>query len=179
MVVILACYSVLFTFPNPGGVYAASIIATALSSAWYPMMWPWRVQTTSRATGSAFSIGFVNSYGQIGGALGPQIFRSKYAPRYAVSFGVAMGIVGMAILTNLTTWWWTNNVEVETRKLKRARIEAAKRGETVLDDVDFDGSGVKSRATDLEDGATSDGVSATDEEGDKTVHVAEQSIPAR
>lgn len=107
------------------------------------MMWPWRVQTTSKATGSAFSIGFVNSYGQIGGAVGPQIFRAKYAPHYATSFGVAMGMVGAAILLNVTTWWYTNDVEVETRKLKRARIEAAKRDEAVLDDVDFDGTNLK------------------------------------
>ncbi|KAL3427555.1 pantothenate transporter [Phlyctema vagabunda] len=176
MIVILACYSVLFTFPNTGGVYAASILATSLASSWYPMMWPWRVQTTSKATGSAFSIGFVNSYGQIGGAIGPQIFRQKYAPRYATSFGIAMAMVGMAILTNLSTWWVTNDVEVETRKLKRARLEASKRGEVVLDDVDFDGShGVKAagRVQDLEDGttsgATSDVASVPDQDGRKTV----------
>jgi MFS family permease len=182
MIVILACYSVLFTFPNTGSVYATSIIATALSSAWYPMMWPWRVQTTSKATGSAFSIGFVNSYGQIGGALGPQIFRSKYAPRYATSFGIAMGIVGMAIITNIITWWYTNDVEVETRKLKRARIEAAKRDEAVLDDVDFDGTNLVSGVHDLEDGLTSgsasDNASAIDKEGgDK--HIPELTVSSQ
>lgn len=104
-------------------------------------MWPWRVQTTSRATGSAFSIGFVNSYGQIGGALGPLIFQSKYAPHYGVSFGIAMGIVGAAIITNLVTWKVTNKIERETRRLRRARTEAAKRGEAVLDDVDIGEAG--------------------------------------
>jgi hypothetical protein len=151
MIVILACYSVLYTFPSTGAVYATSILATALSASWYPMMWPWRVQTTSKATGSAFSIGFVNSYGQIGGAVGPQIFRAQYAPRYTTSFAVAMAMLGLAIVTNLTTWWWTNDVETETRKLKRARILAAKRDEVVLDDVDFDGKG-----RDLETGTTGD-----------------------
>lgn len=38
MVIILACYSVLYTFPNTGGVYAATILASSFSSAWYPMM---------------------------------------------------------------------------------------------------------------------------------------------
>lgn len=102
------------------------------------MMWPWRVQTTSRATGSAFSIGFVNSYGQIGGALGPQIFRSQYAPHYTVSFAIAMALVGAAIAMNLITWWVTRRTERETRVLKLARVEAAGRGETVLDDVVVD-----------------------------------------
>ncbi|KAK2753336.1 hypothetical protein FQN55_003465 [Onygenales sp. PD_40] len=135
LVVILACYSVLYTFPSNGAVYAATVIANALASSWYPMMWPWRVQTTSRATGSAFSIGFVNSYGQIGGAIGPQIFRSQYAPRYTVPFAATMGLVGVSILVTLFTWWVTRGTERETRKLKRARVAAAARGEAVLNDV--------------------------------------------
>jgi hypothetical protein len=138
LIIIMACYSVLYTFPNTGGVYAATIIASAFASSWYPMMWPWRVQTTSRATGSAFSIGFVNSYGQIGGALGPQIFRSQYAPHYTVSFAVAMALVGAAILFNLGTWWVTRRTERETRVLKLERIKAGRRGETVLEDVEIE-----------------------------------------
>ncbi|ESZ89519.1 putative pantothenate transporter [Sclerotinia borealis F-4128] len=121
--IILACYSVLYTFPNTGGVYAATLIASSFASSWNPMMWPWRVQTTSRATGSVFSTGFVNSYGQIGGALGPQIFRSQYAPHYPISFAIAMAIVGFAIVMNLVTWYVMREVE---------------RGETILEDVDFD-----------------------------------------
>ncbi|KAE9367761.1 pantothenate transporter [Stipitochalara longipes BDJ] len=138
LIIIMACYSVLYTFPSTGGVYAATIIASAFASSWYPMMWPWRVQTTSRATGSAFSIGFVNSYGQIGGALGPQIFRSQYAPHYTVSFAVAMALVGAAIVCNLGTWWVTRRTERETRVLKLERIKAGKRGETVLEDVEIE-----------------------------------------
>ena len=95
------------------------------------------MQTTERATGSAFSIGFVNSYGQIGGALGPQIFRSQYAPHYTVSFAVAMALVGCAIAMNLTTWYVTRRTEKETRVLKLARVKASRRGEAVLEDVDI------------------------------------------
>jgi nitrate/nitrite transporter NarK len=102
-------------------------------------MWPWRVQKTSRATGSAFSIGFVNSYGQIGGAISQQLFRGAYAPRYQLSFGVAMGLVGCCLIITLITWWVTQDTERETRRLKQAKIEAAKRGETILEDVAVDG----------------------------------------
>ncbi|KAI0197597.1 pantothenate transporter [Astrocystis sublimbata] len=135
LLIIIASYSVLIVYPNNGGVYAATLIGNAVSVAWYPMMWPWRVQTTSRATGSAFSIGFVNSYGQIGGALGPQIFRSAYAPRYTISFGVAAGLVGACAITTVITWWVTQQTESDTRRLKRARITAGKRGEAILSDV--------------------------------------------
>ncbi|EME85970.1 uncharacterized protein MYCFIDRAFT_39363 [Pseudocercospora fijiensis CIRAD86] len=133
--VILACYGVLYRYPSNGAVYAATMIANACSAAWFPLMWPWRVQTTARATGSAFSIGFVNSYGQIGGAIGPQIFRVKYAPKYTVAFAAVMGIVGVCILTTLATWWVTRRTEKETRRLKLARIKAQKDGLTILEDV--------------------------------------------
>ncbi|KUJ09089.1 pantothenate transporter [Mollisia scopiformis] len=137
LITLMACYAVLFTFPNTGGVYAATIIATGVSSSWYTVMWPWRVQTTERATGSAFAIAFVNSYGQIGGAVGSQIFNSKYAPHYATSFGVAMGMIGLAIVMNLVTWGFTYKIDNETRRLKRVRVLAGKTNETVLDDVDI------------------------------------------
>ncbi|KAI2621205.1 putative pantothenate transporter [Hypoxylon sp. NC1633] len=135
LVIILVCYGVLVAYPNNGSVYAATMIGNAVTSAWYPMMWPWRVQTTSRATGSAFSIGFVNSYGQIGGAIGPQIFRSAYAPRYQISFAAAMALVACCMITTLITWWVTRQTESDTRKLKLARIAAAKRDDAILDDV--------------------------------------------
>lgn len=135
MVIILACYGVMVAYPSNGAVYTATLIGNAVTSSWFPMMWPWRVQTTSRATGSAFSIGFVNSYGQVGGAVGPQIFLSKYAPRYTQSFGAAMACVGACVAVTLVTWWVTREIERETRRLKRAKAKASKDGLAVLDDV--------------------------------------------
>ncbi|KAI1348216.1 major facilitator superfamily domain-containing protein [Xylaria sp. FL0043] len=135
LLIIIASYAVLIVYPNNGGVYTATLVGNAVTAAWYPMMWPWRVQTTSRATGSAFSIGFVNSYGQIGGAIGPQIFRSAFAPKYTVSFGVAAGLVAACAITTLITWWVTRQTESDTRKLKRARVAASKRNQTILDDL--------------------------------------------
>ncbi|KAF6831961.1 hypothetical protein CPLU01_06478 [Colletotrichum plurivorum] len=133
--VIMACYGVLVAYPSNGAVYAATLIGNAFTAAFFPLMWPWRVQTTSRATGSAFSIGFVNSYGQIGGAIGPQIFRSKYAPRYRTSFAAAMALVGCCAVITCVTWYVTRKTEADTRRLKRARVRAERDGLAVLDDV--------------------------------------------
>ncbi|CEJ61091.1 Putative Pantothenate transporter [Penicillium brasilianum] len=135
LIVIISCYGVFVAYPSNGAVYAVTLIGNALTAGWYPVMWPWRVQTTSRATGSAFSIGFVNSYGQIGGAIGPQLFRSEYAPHYTVPFSVAMGLVGVCAVLILVTWWVTWDTERDTRRLKLAKIAAEKRGETILEDV--------------------------------------------
>jgi nitrate/nitrite transporter NarK len=100
-------------------------------------MWPWRVQTLEGATGSAFAIAFANSYGQIGGAVGAQLFNSRYAPHYTTSFAIAMGFVGMAIVMTLITWYFTARVDRDTRRIKRARIAARKQNHAVLDDVDI------------------------------------------
>lgn len=133
----LACYAAIYSFPNVGGVYAATVIAASASLAWFSTMWPWRLQTTSRATGSAFSISFVNALGQIGTVIGPQIFRSQYAPRYQVSFAVAMGFTVITVLSIMVTWWVTRHTERETRLKRKQRIAAAKRGETLYEDVDI------------------------------------------
>jgi predicted MFS family arabinose efflux permease len=133
--IIIACYAVLIVYPSNAAVYAATLIGNACTAAFFPLMWPWRVQTTARATGSAFSIGFVNSYGQIGGAIGPQIFKSKYAPRYRESFASAMALVAACAVVTLVTWWVTQQTEADTRRVKRARMQAEKDNLAVLDDV--------------------------------------------
>ncbi|KAL4964475.1 major facilitator superfamily domain-containing protein [Aspergillus stella-maris] len=135
LVVIIACYGVFVAYPSNSAIYAVTLIANALTAGWFPVMWPWRVQTTSRATGSAFAIGFVNSYGQIGGAIGPQMFKSQYAPRYTVPFAAAMALVGVCAVLTLVTWWVTWESERDTRRLKLAKMRAEKRGEVILEDL--------------------------------------------
>lgn len=77
----------------------------------------------------------MNSYGQIGGAIGPQIFRSEYAPHYTLPFSVAIGLIGLCTILTVITWWITRETESETRRLKMAKIAAEKRGEAILEDV--------------------------------------------
>ncbi|GJD04331.1 pantothenate transporter [Colletotrichum higginsianum] len=134
-VVIVAMYSILVVYPNDIGVYIGMMIGVACGTAWFPLMWPWRAQTVNGATGSAFAIGFVNSYGQVGDALGPQMFQEKYAPSYQLPFGFSMGLVGLCGIVNGVTWWVTRRTENDTRRHKRARILAKKNNEAVLDDV--------------------------------------------
>ncbi|KAL4796861.1 major facilitator superfamily domain-containing protein [Aspergillus venezuelensis] len=134
-IVVIACYSVLVAYPNVIGVYIAMMIGNAASVTWFPMMWSWRSQTVNGATGSAFAIGFVNSYGQVGDAVGPQMFKDEYKPRYQLPFGLSMGLVAACGLTNLCTWWVTRQTESDTRKHKLARLKAKKANEAVLDDV--------------------------------------------
>ena len=48
---------------------------------------------------------------------------------------MTMGLIAACILLTLGTWWDTREMEGATRRMKRVRLEAMKRGETVLDDV--------------------------------------------
>lgn len=91
-------------------------------------------QTTSRETRSAFGTCFVNSYGQISGTIGLQIFSTKYAPRICESFASATALVGVCALIILLTWWVTRKTEADTRQIRRLRVQAQKKN-FVLDDV--------------------------------------------
>ncbi|KAL4766209.1 major facilitator superfamily domain-containing protein [Aspergillus foveolatus] len=124
LVVIIACYGVFVAYPFTGAIYALTLIGNALTAGWFPTL---ARPNTSRATGSAFSIDFVNSNGQIGGAIGPQIFREEYAPRYTVPFSVAMGLVGACAVLALITWWVTYETEPDTRILKRKGLRQRRR----------------------------------------------------
>jgi hypothetical protein len=67
-----------------------------------------------------------HSYGQIWGAVGSQLSNPGFMSRLTTSFGVAMGFPGMTIITNLITSTFTWPVDVDTRKLERTRLAAAK-----------------------------------------------------
>uniref|UniRef100_A0A8H7NR40 Major facilitator superfamily (MFS) profile domain-containing protein n=1 Tax=Bionectria ochroleuca TaxID=29856 RepID=A0A8H7NR40_BIOOC len=134
-IVIIAMYSILVIYPNDIGVYIGMMIGIACGTAWFPLMWPWRAQTVNGATGSAFAIGFVNSYGQVGDAIGPQMFQEKYEPRYQLPFGLSMALIALCGIVNGVTWWVTRRTESDTRKHKLARRWARENNEAVLDDV--------------------------------------------
>ncbi|KAL4908053.1 hypothetical protein BDW74DRAFT_115313 [Aspergillus multicolor] len=133
--VIIACYSVLVAYPNDIGVYIAMMIGNAAAGAHVPIKWAWRAQTMTGATGSAFAIAFVGSCGQTGDAIGPQMFKESYSPRYQLPFGLSMGLIALCGLVIGYTWWVTRQTERDTRMHKIARRKAKRKNETVLDDV--------------------------------------------
>jgi hypothetical protein len=47
-----------------------------------------------------------------------------------------MAVIGACIVVTCITWWFTRETEWQTRRIKKMRVAAAKRGESVLDDVD-------------------------------------------
>ncbi|BGP39243.1 hypothetical protein JCM10450v2_003199 [Rhodotorula kratochvilovae] len=98
-------YILLLKIDAAGGRYAAVVLVTSAAGVIYPCLWPRRVQALRGTAGAALGIGLHNASAQLSGILGPQLFRSDYAPRYTNSFIAASVLIGAAFLTLLPLWW--------------------------------------------------------------------------
>nr|OQO22109.1 hypothetical protein B0A51_12558 [Rachicladosporium sp. CCFEE 5018] len=134
-VTMVLSFILFFTVSAPGAIYVACIIGTMSYSVYFIPFWAWRSSTLAGATGTAFTLAFQSSIGQIGGVIGPQLFQSKFAHNgYKTPFAIcaAATIVGWA--ANLVTWWLTRNVEWDVRRIRRLWIKAEKEGKVYGDD---------------------------------------------
>ncbi|EXJ82797.1 hypothetical protein A1O3_06612 [Capronia epimyces CBS 606.96] len=131
----VVCFILFFTISSRGGIYAACIIATAFYWMYFPIFYPWRTANLRGATRTAVSIGISNGLAQCGGAIGPQLFRSKWKHnRYRNSFAICASFVITAWFVNAYTWWVTRNVECDVQRIRHRRKEAAKEGRVLNDD---------------------------------------------
>ena len=91
-------------------------------------------------TGTAFAFGLQSGVGQLGGVIGPQIFRSRYAANgYKVPYGVCCGAVGIAFFGAVWCWYLTRDLETDVRRVHLERIKAKKEGKLFVgEDVRVD-----------------------------------------
>ncbi|KXS13386.1 MFS general substrate transporter [Gonapodya prolifera JEL478] len=89
-----------------GVLYFACFVATAGSASFIPCVWAWRTSTASGTTGNAIASGLMNSFGNVGGAIGPFLFRSDWAPRYVPAFTITtcLTVVCMTLVITEDTW---------------------------------------------------------------------------
>jgi len=131
----IVCFILFFTISNPVGIYIACILGTAFTQTYFIPFWAWRSSTLKGSTGAAFTLGFQNCVGQVGGVVGPQIFLEKWAyNRYKNSFAIAASAVIAAAFSNLLTWWLTRNVELDVLRIARLRRQAQKEGRIFSED---------------------------------------------
>lgn len=133
----LVCFIVLACPVSHAATYVACVLGTAFYSAYFIPLWSWWTSTIKGVTGAAFVMAFQNAVGQVGGAIAPQLFQSKYAHNgYRVSFSICAVALFLALLANCWTWWLTRNVEWDVRRVRRLRRQA-ERGEKVFakDDI--------------------------------------------
>ncbi|KAL3487360.1 major facilitator superfamily domain-containing protein [Aspergillus germanicus] len=78
---------------------------------------------------ASFALGLQSGIGQLGGVVGPQIFRSKFAADgYRTSHAICVGALGGCFLFNCLSWYLTRNLEWDIHRIRRQRIKAEKEG---------------------------------------------------
>lgn len=94
-----------------------------------------RSSTLKGTTGTAFTLAFQSCVGQVGGVIGPQLFRQRFAYNgYKTSFAICAAVIGAGLLANLWTWWLTRNVEWDVRRIRRLRLKAEREGRVFAED---------------------------------------------
>ena len=90
-------------------------IATASSICIYPIIWPERIRAAHGTTTAGLAIGITNAAAQLTGIVGPQVYQSKFGPRYKVSFCVSIGMLVGAIVSISVTWYLVNKKDQQRR----------------------------------------------------------------
>ncbi|GAA6053856.1 hypothetical protein JCM3770_004750 [Rhodotorula araucariae] len=123
LLLVIVGYIVLLKVDAPGGRYTAVVLVTSAAGVIYPCLWPRRVQALRGTAGAALGIGLHNASAQLSGLLGPQLFRSDYAPRYTNSFIAASVLIACAILALLPLWWLLDG-DLSNYAWLRAHVQA-------------------------------------------------------
>lgn len=143
------CFVLMGTITNKVGIYICCTFGTMFYAMYFIPLWPCksyippsvclcfcvtnapagRAATLKGMTGTTFTLAFQSSVGQIGGAVGPQLWQSKYAYNgYKTPFAVCAAFIVAAWIANIYTWWLTRNVEADVKRIRRLRIKAKKEG---------------------------------------------------
>ncbi len=140
-----------------GAIYAACILGTGLSAAFAIPFWScrllrltvrtWctlliavagRTSSLKGTTGTAFAFGLQSGIGQLGGVIGPQIFRSQYASDgYKIPYSICTAAIAAGFFGGCLCWYLTRNLERDVRRVKLNRIKAEREGRLYVGD-DFD-----------------------------------------
>ena len=87
---------VIVTAPSNGGKYAGLCVFLAGSYVSSPLTVAWLSGNTPEPGKRALVLG-VNGFGNLGGVIGSQLFRSEYSPAYRIPFFITLGIVVTAV----------------------------------------------------------------------------------
>jgi hypothetical protein len=63
---------------------------------------------------------------QLSGVISPQIFRSKFAPRYTTPYIISIVFLVLSVLSTLWAWYLSKDVERETRRVAEVRYREGK-----------------------------------------------------
>ncbi|KAH8105328.1 MFS general substrate transporter [Cristinia sonorae] len=69
------------------------------------VMWAWLSSNVAGSNKRAAAQGFIFSTGNIGGAIGAQIYRAEFAPRYVQGHGINIALYALALASGTIVWW--------------------------------------------------------------------------
>lgn len=127
MIVSIGAFIVLAIVTNKAVLYAFIIIATVSSSANGASVISWMAHTLKGSSEVGFNYAFSNAVAQLGGIIGPQIYREKYAPRYVVSYVVSLVFIAAGLVLNAALWWLTRNTMSKVIQDKKKRLKENKK----------------------------------------------------
>ena len=131
----VATFAIFLGSRSKGAIYAACVLGTMFSACLAIPFWSWRTASLSGTTGTAFALGLQSGLGQLGGIIGPQVFREKYAADgYRVSYGVCTAAIAGCFLANCVSWYLTRNLEWDVRRVQMQRIKAEREGRLFTED---------------------------------------------
>jgi len=119
-------FIILTTVKLKAVLYAFIILATVSGSADGSVLTSWMNQTLKGSSQVGFVFAFANSWAQLGGIIGPHIFRSRYSPRYTIPYGICLGFIVLAAIIVIYVWIKTKEVTYRHVRERRARIRESK-----------------------------------------------------
>ncbi|EPE08706.1 pantothenate transporter [Ophiostoma piceae UAMH 11346] len=122
-----------------GAIYTACILGSTLSSVFAIPFWSWRSSSLKGSTGTAFAYGLQSGIGQLGGVIGPQIFRSQYVSNgYKVPYSVCTACIAGGFFGCLLCWYLTYRLENDVLRVQHEQIKAKLQNKLYTgDDVDY------------------------------------------
>lgn len=94
-----------------------------------------RTSSLKGTTGTAFAFGLQSGIGQLGGVIGPQIFRSEYAADgYKIPYSVCTATIAGGFFGCCLCWYLTRNLEWDVRRVRLNRIKAEREGRLYVED---------------------------------------------
>lgn len=127
LTITFAAFLVLTLVTNSAVLYAFIILATVGASADGSVMSSWMNQSLDGSTEVGFSLSFANSVAQLGGIIGPQMFRSRYSPRYTVPYSICLAFLASGIIVLSFLWYLTRSTTKKTFEERRQRLQERSR----------------------------------------------------
>ncbi|KAH3680315.1 hypothetical protein WICMUC_000382 [Wickerhamomyces mucosus] len=122
LIATLISYIVLTVVTNKGVLYAFTILTSFASSADFSVLTSWLSISLKGTSEIEFIFGFSNGLAQVSRIIGPQIYRSKYAPRYTIPFGISLGFIGLSLICVVLIYFVTKEKTIKVYQEKKRKL---------------------------------------------------------